>query len=89
MIDPVELASLSPEEQRLAVIRDLAAACDRALAVLTPDDPLIPGLVRASAGFQHLGGRPRPHLRGLPTAAQPADRQPPRAPLLHLVREMR
>lgn len=85
MIDPRDLADLDPDAQRLAVVRDLAEACERALAVLTPDDPLVPGLVRASAGFQHLAGPPRPHLRGLPTVAGAIRSAAPRAPLLHLV----
>lgn len=87
MIDPLELANLSPEAQRAAVIDDLAIACERALAVLNPDDPLVPGLARAAAGFRLLGARPRSHLQGVP---RPADRPPvpsaPRPPLLRLLR---
>ena len=86
MIDPVELAEMPPDAQRLEVIRDLALACERALAVLSPADPLVPGLVRASAGFQHLAGPPRPHLRGLPRGAAGVRAAVALAPLLSIVR---
>lgn len=62
MIDPVRLTKLSLEEQITVVLQDVAAACERALAVIPPDHPLCPDLSCAASGLQRLVGRPQPRL---------------------------
>lgn len=90
MIDPVELAALPPDAQRDAVLSDLLAAAERALAVIPASDPLHAPIQCAASGLSLLVEPRRQPLRALPPSLPQRQSEASRQlPLLRLVEDRR
>lgn len=86
MINPVDLVAMPAGERRVAVLRDVMVATERALAVLDEEDAFTEPFADLVGGLRTLLGPPRRHLVLLPPHARP--QQPHHPGQLALLRSL-